>query len=96
MKTPKSLLTLAVNVSGSVESINYHTHGQVNKGFAIIDSDNNELLECEPVYYSNGDRWLIRNKCTIPSQLFYVKSLRGLKTEIKAGRTGYVFNRTIK
>jgi hypothetical protein len=93
MRIPKSLLSLAAKVNGTVELLRYHAHGQVNNGFAIVDADSNELLEIEPVYYSNGDRWLIRNKCTIPSNSFYRKSLRGFTTDIKAGRTGYVFTR---
>lgn len=89
MKAPKSLIELAATVDGSIHSINYRAHGQVSKGWVIVDKDRNELLEVEPVYYSNGDRWIVRNKTF--NRHFYVKSLRYLHTkcQIQAGYTGY-------
>jgi hypothetical protein len=93
MKTPKSLLQLADQVGGTVEPLTYRHagNGSYSRGFAVVDSDNNELLECEPVHISTGRRWLVKNKCD--SSHKYVSSLRGLTAEIKPGHTGYRFRR---
>lgn len=94
MKTIKSLEALADSVGGFVERIKFKAHGQFQYGYAIVDADNNELLEAEPVHYSNGDRWKIHNRTT-PGRIdmFYAKSLRSLENEttLKAGYTGYRF-----
>jgi hypothetical protein len=60
-------------------------------GFAIVDQDDNELLEIEPMYNRSSGRWLVKNKCTIPSGMHYAKTLRGFKADIKPMHTGYKF-----
>lgn len=94
MKTPISLQRLADSIGAHIEPLNFKAHGRAMRGWAIVDSDNNELLECEPVYYSNGDRWKIDNKSDKLTGLKYVKTLRGLdrKINIKPGYTGYKFS----
>lgn len=96
-KTPKSIERLAATVAGStIQELSFRMHGRFAHGWAIVDKDQNELIECEPLYYSNGDKWLIKNKCF--NRHFYVKSLRGLDTkcQIQAGHTGYKFSNSIK
>ncbi len=89
MRTAKSLLHLAESVNGRVEQLSFRFNGVFQTGYAIVDSDNNELLTLEPVHYSNGDRWLVNNHCA--ERITYVKSLRGLTADIKPMHTGYKF-----
>jgi hypothetical protein len=93
MKTPKSLLQLAEPFGGTVEILTFRDgrNDTYHTGFAVVDKDGNELLTCEPVWYSNGDRWHVHNKCS--RRLTYVKTLRGLKADIKPGNTGFRFKR---
>lgn len=89
MRTPKSLQLLADKFNLFIEVLIFHANGQSSKGFALVDSDSNEIVEIEPVWYSNGDRWKINVRGQ--SGLIYVKSLRNLKLELKAGHTGWKF-----
>lgn len=93
MKIPTSIQRLADSIGAFVEPLNFKAHGKSMHGWAIVDADSNELLECEPVYYSNGDRWKIDNRSDKSTGLKYVKSLQGIdrKVNIKAGYTGYKF-----
>lgn len=94
MKTPKSLLALAEPFGGTVEIITFRDgrDDTYHTGFAVVDQSNNELLVCEPCHYSNGDRWLIKNRCE--GTLTYAKTMRGLKASIKPKHTGFIFRRT--
>ena len=89
----KTLQVLAAQVGGSVVNLRFRSNGKFQKGYAIIDADKNELLTCEPCYYSNGDRWLVHNRCEGGLKgVYYVSDLRKLKTQqIKPGFTGYKF-----
>lgn len=95
MNIPKSIQRLADIHGCRVEVLRFKAHGQSQKGYAIVDNDNNELLEVEPVRYSNGDRWLVRNKCleacTAKSRE-YIKTLQYFTAEIKPMHTGFKFS----
>lgn len=69
--------------------------GPTKKGFAIVDADSNELLEIEPVFYSNGDRWKIVNRTDERPGILYAKSLKGIDKKVgtlRPGWTGYKFS----
>lgn len=84
MTAPKTLKKMADNVGGIVVNLSFGSR----KGYCIIDSERNELLTCEPVNYSNGDRWLISNKCN--QSYSYCKSIRNVHNQsIKPGYTGF-------
>lgn len=91
MRTPKSLLALAEPFGGTVEILTFRDgrNDSYHTGFAVVDQEGNELLTCEPVSYSNCDRWSVHNKCT--QRLTYAKTMRGLKADIKAMHTGFTF-----
>lgn len=77
--------------------IKYRAHGGSSTGFVITDADKNELIEVEPVHYSNGDRWMVKDKQTYPNEwpthrgLYYLKKLKGFakNIQLKAGHTGF-------
>lgn len=89
-RIPKSLIALAASIGARVEVLSFRMHGRFQTGFAVVDSDNNELLVLEPVSYSNGDRWLVKNNC-IERPITYVKDLRGFTADIKPMHTGFKF-----
>lgn len=91
MKTSKSLQSLADSINCFIELVKFTGNGQTKIGFVIVDSDNNELLELEPVNYSNGDKWKAINKTVETHRLTYHKSLKGIHKAItlKPGYTGY-------
>lgn len=90
MSTPKSLQQFAAKIGAFVEPLNFRMHGKSLRGWAIVDADNNELAEIEPVYYSNGDRWKVSTHGQ--TALRYLKSLRGIDLPIKPGYTGFKFS----
>ena len=55
------------------------------------ESTPEELAEIEPVFFSNGDRWKVRNRSK--QEIIYVKTLGGLdrKVSLTAGYTGFKF-----
>lgn len=90
MKTPISLQRLADSIGAHIEPLNFKAHGRAMRGWAIVDSDNNELLECEPINRNTPERWILRNRCT--DVLHYVGSIREVKNlAVKAKWTGYKF-----
>lgn len=90
MKTPKSLQSLADAIGAHIEPLNFNMHGKSFRGWAIVDSDNNELLECEPLNRNVPEKWILRNRCT--DIIHYVKSIREVKNlAIKTKWTGYKF-----
>lgn len=99
MRTPKSLLALAEPFGGTVDILTFRDgrNDSYHTGFAVVDQEGNELLTCEPL--ANGavrrregaDRWMIINRCG--AGISYVRSLRGLKADIKAMHTGFRFGR---
>lgn len=97
MKTPKSLEKLAEAAGLFIEPLKFYATmgGPTKKGFAIVDKDNNEIAEIEPVFYRNGDRWKISNRSDEAPSLSYLKSLKGIDKKftgkLKAGHTGYKF-----
>lgn len=95
MKAPNSLQKLADSAPAWIEVIRFNAHGQSLKGYAIVDADGNELLECEPIHYSNGDRWKVINRHQNETRdlpaIYYYKSLAGIhkKQTIKPGINGH-------
>lgn len=87
----KVLQKLADSIGGKVVILTFRNLGTFQRGYCIIDSDNNELLTLEPLHRSNGDRWLINNHCT--KELSYCKDIRAAKSQvIVQGWTGYKFS----
>lgn len=92
MRTPKILEKFA-QIHGMF--IEHLVFDKTNKGFVIVDADNNEILEIAPVYYSNGDRWKLNARGE--TGLLYLKSLRQLFRDgkpvlnLKQGWTGFKF-----
>lgn len=91
MRASKSLQMLAGSINCFIELVKFTGNGQTKIGFVIVDADNNELLELEPVNYSNGDKWKAINKTVETNRLTYYKSLKGIDKAItlKPGYTGY-------
>lgn len=82
----KNLLKLAKTVNSMLVVITIG--GKV--GYIIIDSDFNELVSIEACTYSDGSKWLVKNRCK--STISYYKSLSSINKEvISKGFTGYKF-----
>jgi hypothetical protein len=101
MRKFKSLELLALAIDGGrIELLRFRDQvGKYHLGFAIVDKDNNELLEIEPVHYSNGDRWKLNNRCE-GGRIAYAKTMRGahrlvLSQPFKPGLTGFKFNTSV-
>lgn len=95
MKTPKVLLNLCKD-GMFVEAL---TFDHTKRGWAIVDADMNELAVFEPCYYSNGDRWLVRNYSDKNWTGKYFKRLNdpAIKSmPLVTGHTGYKLRATTK
>lgn len=88
MRTPKTLQAIADTAKAFVEPLKFD---RIKRGWAIVDSDNNELMEIAPVHYSNGDRWKVIDRTDSRPSLKYYKSIRQIKAALKPGWTGYKF-----
>ena len=87
----KTLLKLAEQINGKVIPLKYGKNK--NKGFCIIDGDNNEILTVSPSY-GTGFKWAVinRNKFENSTVTFInrITELNGIK--LNAGFNGCKLN----
>ncbi len=88
MKTPKTLIAFATVNSLKVAKINFRHagHGTKQVGYSLINTSiwakeglysGAEMVEIEPVSYSNGDRWIIRQRGRADRRLSeYAKTIK--------------------
>lgn len=85
----KTLLKLAQQINGTVKPLKYGKNK--DKGFCIVDKDNNEILTVSPSYGS-GFKWCVINRNGFNSSIDFVNRITDLKNfELKAGFTGCKF-----
>lgn len=100
---PKSLDSFAYSKGLRVEVLKYKFNGKTFKGYSLVDSKNNEIVEIEPrqVEYDK-DKWIVAIRRGASdgyvSTIIYAKSIEDAikkmkNKDISPRRTGYKFSK---
>ncbi len=86
--TPKSIAKICEILNASYSMIRYrHAAAGVydsRKGYSFVSNVTGfEILEVQPVHYSNGDKWLITGEATI-STTMYAKNTADIAKRLPA------------